>query len=96
MLRGKSSLVEDISLLSETKAVHRAVEKIKEILSQAGIKSNLPEWEIKKEDFPQLIKGAKGGSLNNNPRDTSDGDLAELLYKMTGLYWYNRITLNLN
>jgi alcohol dehydrogenase class IV len=79
------SLEEDISLLSETEAAHRAVEKIKEILSAAGIKENLSEWEIKKEDFPQLIKGAKGGSLNNNPRDTSDEDLIKLLYKMTGL-----------
>ena len=80
------SLGEDISLLSETEAAQRAVGRIKEILSQAGIKSNLSEWEIKKEDFSQLIKGAKGGSLNNNPRDTSDEDLIELLYKMTGLY----------
>ena len=80
------SLGEDISLLSEIEAAQRAVEKIKEVLSQAGIKSNLSEWEIKKEDFSQLIKGAKGGSLNNNPRDTSDEDLIELLYKMTGLY----------
>ena len=80
------SLGEDISLLSETEAAQRAVEKIKEILSQARIKSNLSEWDIKKEDFSQLIKGAKGGSLNNNPRDTSDEDLIELLYKMTGLY----------
>ena len=80
------SLGEDISLLSETEAAQRAVERIKEILSQAGIKSNLSEWEIKEEDFSQLIKGAKGGSLNNNPRNTSDEDLIELLYKMTGLY----------
>jgi len=79
-------LGENISSLSETEAAHRAVEKIKEVLFQAGIKSNLSEWEIKEEDFPQLIKGAKGGSLNNNPRDTSDEDLIELLYKMTGLY----------
>jgi len=79
-------LGENISSLSETEAAHRAVEKIKEMLSQAGIKSNLSEWEIKKEDFSQLIKGAKGGSLNNNPRDTSDEDLIEMLYKMTGLY----------
>ncbi|HAJ33770.1 MAG TPA: alcohol dehydrogenase [Candidatus Atribacteria bacterium] len=80
------SLGENISLLSEMEAAQRAVEKIKEILSQAGIKSNLSEWEIKKEDFSQVIKGAKGGSLNNNPRDTSDEDLIELLSKMTGLY----------
>ena len=80
------SLGEDISLLSETEAAQRAIKKIKEILYQAGIKSNLTDWEIKKEDFSQLIKGAKGGSLNNNPRDTSDEDLIELLYKMTGLY----------
>jgi len=80
------SLDENFSLLSETEAAQKAVEKIKEVLSQAGIKCNLSEWGIKKEDFPQLIKGAKGGSLNNNPRDTSDEDLLELLYKMTGLY----------
>lgn len=80
------SLGEDLSLLSETEAAQRAVEKIKEILSAIGIKKNLSEWEIKKEDFSQLINGAQGGSLNNNPRDTSDEDLIELLYKMTGLY----------
>ncbi len=80
------SLGEDISLLSETEAALRAVEKIKEMLSKVEIKCNLSEWGIKEEGFPQLIKGAKGGSLNNNPRDTSDEDLIELLYKMTGLY----------
>jgi len=80
------SLGKDISLLSETEAAQKAVERIKEMLSQAGIKNNLSEWEIKKEDFSQLIKGAKGGSLNNNPRDISDEDLIELLYKITGLY----------
>lgn len=80
------SLGEDISLLSEIEAAQRAIGRIKGILSQAGIKSNLSEWKIKKEDFSQLIKGAKSGSLNNNPRDTSDEDLIELLYKMTGLY----------
>lgn len=80
------SLGEDLSLLSETEAAQRAVEKIKEILSAIGIKENLSEWRIKEEGFPQLIKGAKGGSLNNNPRDISDEDLIELLYKMTGLY----------
>ena len=80
------SLGEDISLLSETEAAQKAVEKIKEILAAVGIKENLSGWKIKEEDFPQLIKGAKGGSLNNNPRDTSDEDLIELLYKMTGLY----------
>jgi len=80
------SLGEDLSLLSETEAAQRAVERIKEILSAIGIKENLSEWRIKKEGFPQLIKGAKGGSLNNNPRDISDEDLVELLYKMTGLY----------
>ena len=52
-------LGENISSLSETEAAHRAVEKIKEILFQAGIKSNLSEWEIKEEDFPQLIKGVR-------------------------------------
>lgn len=79
------SLGEDVSLLSESEAAQRAVEKIKEILSQAGIKDNLSEWGIKEEDFPQLIRGAKGGTLNNNPREVSDKDLIELLYKITGL-----------
>ena len=79
-------LGEDISRLSETKAAQRSIERIKELLYQIGIKNNLSEWKIKKEDFPQLINGAKGGSLNNNPRDLSDDNLSELLYKMTGLY----------
>ncbi|MCK4308985.1 MAG: iron-containing alcohol dehydrogenase [Candidatus Atribacteria bacterium] len=79
------ALGEDVSLLSETEAAQRAVEKIKEMLSQAGIKENLSEWGIKEEDFSQLAKEAKGGSLNNNPRETSEADLIELLYKTTGL-----------
>jgi len=78
-------LGENISSLSETEAAQRAVEKIKEILTAVGIKENLSGWKIKEEDFSKLIKGAKGGSLNNNPRDTSDEDLIKLLYKMTGL-----------
>jgi len=80
------SLGENISLLSETGDAQKAVEKIKEMLSQSGIKGNLSEWKIKEKDFSRLIKGAKRGSLNNNPRDTSDEDLIKLLYKMTGLY----------
>ena len=80
------SLGEDISLLSETEAAQKAVEKTKEILFQTGIKGNLSEWKIKEKDFLQLIKGAKGGSLNNNPRNTSDEDLIELLCKIAGLY----------
>jgi alcohol dehydrogenase class IV len=79
-------LGENISSLSETEAAQRAVENIKEILKAVGIKENLFEWKIKEEDLPQLIKSAKGGSLNNNPRDTSDEDLIELLYKTTSLY----------
>jgi alcohol dehydrogenase class IV len=79
-------LEENIFSWSESEAAQRAIEKIKEILTAVGIKENLSEWKIKKEDFPQLIMGAKGGTLNNNPRDTSDEDLIELLYKMTGLY----------
>jgi len=51
------------------------------------LKKIFHEWSIKKEEFPQLIKGVrKEGSLNNNPRNTSDDELNELLYKMTGLY----------
>ncbi|GAG27609.1 unnamed protein product, partial [marine sediment metagenome] len=80
------SLGVNLSLLSETEAAQKAVEKIKEMLSAVGIKENLSEWKIKEKDFSQLIKGAKGGSLNNNPRDTSDEDLIGMLYKMTGLY----------
>jgi len=80
------ALGENISSLSETEAAQRAVEKIKEIFSQAEIKENLSEWGIKEEDFSQIIKEAKGGSLNNNPRETSDKHLAELLYKATGLH----------
>ncbi len=79
------ALEEDASLLSETEAAQRVVEKIKEMFSQAGIKENLSEWGIKEEDFLQLAKESKGGSLNNNPRETSEADLIELLYKMTGL-----------
>ena len=85
MAKIAQSLGENISLLSEKEASQRAVDKIKEIFSQVGIKSNLSEWGIKEEDFSKIIKGSKGGSLNNNPRETSDEDLFELLYKTTGL-----------
>ncbi|MBA7494415.1 1,3-propanediol dehydrogenase [subsurface metagenome] len=79
-------LGENISSLSETEAAQSAIYKVKEMLSAVGIKENLSEWRIKEKNFSQLIKSAKGGSLNNNPRNTSDEDLIELLRKMTGLY----------
>lgn len=85
MTKIAQSLGENISLLSEKEASQRAVDKIKEIFSQVGIKSNLSEWGIKEEDFSKIVKGSKGGSLNNNPRETSDEDLFELLYKTTSL-----------
>ena len=85
MTKIAQSLGENISLLSEKEASQRAVDKIKEIFSQVGIKSNLSEWGIKEEDFSKIIKSSKGGSLNNNPREASDEDLFELLYKTTGL-----------
>ena len=37
----------------------REVEKIKETFSAVGIKKNLCEWNIKKEEFQQLIKGVR-------------------------------------
>ena len=79
-------LGENIFSLSETEAAQRAIKKIKEILTTIGIEENLFGWKIKEENFTKLIKDAKGGSLNNNPRNTSDEDLIELLYKTTGLY----------
>jgi alcohol dehydrogenase class IV len=85
MTKIAQSLGENISLLSEKEASQRAVDKIKGIFSQVGIKSNLSEWGIKEEDFSKIIKGSKGSSLNNNPREASDEDLFELLYKTTGL-----------
>ena len=56
-------------------------------LERAKMKShnNKLSFELN-PDFSRLIKDAKGGSLNNNPRDISDENLIELLYKMTGLY----------
>lgn len=80
------ALGEDISLFSEIEAAQRAIEKTKEMFSQAGTKENFCEWGIKEGDFSQLAKEARGGSLNNNPRDTSDKDLIKLLYKTAGLH----------
>ena len=67
-------------------AAQKAVEKIKEIFTPVGIKENLFGWKIKEKGFTQFIKGTNEGSLNNNPWDTSNEGLTELLYKMTGLY----------
>ncbi len=86
LIKIAQALGEDISLFSKTEVAQRVVIKIKEMLFRAGIKENLSEWGIKEEDFFQLAKEARGGSLNNNPRDTSDKDLIELLYKTTGFH----------
>ena len=62
--------------------------KNRKMLAAFGIK-NIFWMENKIKRFFAINQGGKkkgGGSLNNNPRDTSDEDLIELLYKMTGLY----------
>jgi alcohol dehydrogenase class IV len=57
------------------------IRAIKELLENLSIPLRLSKLGIKREDVKRIVKDTKGSSLNNNPRETNEHLLTEILNK---------------
>ena len=58
-----------------------AISKCKDIFAYIGIPNSLSKVGIKKNDINEIAKDTTGSSLANNPRDTDNKSLKEILLK---------------
>jgi len=58
-----------------------AITKCKDIFAYIGIPNSLTKVGIKKEDIDDIVKDTTGSSLANNPRETDNNSLKEILLK---------------
>ena len=58
-----------------------AIIKCKDIFAYIGIPNSLSKVGIKKDDINEIVKDTTGSSLANNPRDTDNKSLKEILLK---------------
>ncbi len=66
---------------SHEENARRLAGMIKELLNQLQIPIHLRDYGVLKEDFNWIIANTKGGSVNNNPRDSNPELLREILEK---------------
>lgn len=58
-----------------------AITKCKDIFAYIGIPNSLSKVGIKKDDIDDIVKDTTGSSLANNPRETDNNSLKEILLK---------------
>ena len=57
------------------------ITKCKDIFAYIGIPNSLSKVGIKKDDIDDIVKDTTGSSLANNPRETDNRSLKEILLK---------------
>jgi alcohol dehydrogenase class IV len=76
------SLVDAQSQLSEGDAADRFIEHVEGVARRIGIPSRLADLGVDLAAIPALVKSSQGNSMDGNPRDVSDAELARLLEEM--------------
>jgi len=76
------SLVMDENTISEDEAADRFIARIDEVTHRIGIPSRLSQIGVAREQIPAIVRGSRGNSMDGNPRDVSDEELAALLEQM--------------
>jgi alcohol dehydrogenase class IV len=67
---------------SRDKAADAFIRCIEELSTVIGIPSHLSDLGVQREQVPALVVGSRGNSMAGNPRDISDGELAQILENM--------------
>ncbi|MFO1095857.1 MAG: iron-containing alcohol dehydrogenase [Planctomycetaceae bacterium] len=63
----------------EPAAAEAFIDGVCEMAAEVGIPTSLASLGVTAADVPALVKSSHGNSRSGNPRDVSDGELAELL-----------------
>ena len=78
------SLLDGPGCPSEEEAADRFISRIDALVRQIGIPSRLSQVGVSREQIPALVKGARGNSMDGNPRNISDAELAGLSSSAVG------------
>jgi alcohol dehydrogenase class IV len=76
------TLVDPQSRLVEAAAVEQFIQHVERIARTIGIPSRLSALGVERSMIPALVKSSRGNSMDGNPRDVSDDELARLLEDM--------------
>lgn len=75
--------IEDVDALLQAYGVfslEEAGDKVKQLLSKAGISYNLSDWNVKKSDLQSIAENCfTKGRMENNPVDLKVGDVVKIL-----------------
>ena len=63
----------------ETDHADRVIDVIAQLSAELNIPTKLRDLGVAKESLPDLVTGSRGNSMNGNPRELSDEELAEIL-----------------
>jgi alcohol dehydrogenase class IV len=75
-------LVEPESRLGEREAAERFIQHVDAMARRIGIPARLSALGVERSTIPVLVKSSRGNSMDGNPRDVGDDELAELLEGM--------------
>jgi alcohol dehydrogenase class IV len=64
---------------SAEKLVTGAINRIRNVNQQMGIPARLGDLGVTAEQIPDIVRSSRGNSMNGNPRDIDDEELAEIL-----------------
>jgi len=67
---------------NEAAAADAAVEVVVALCRRLNVPAKLSTLGVRAEQIPALVRGSRGNSMNGNPRDVSDEELAHLLEEM--------------
>jgi alcohol dehydrogenase class IV len=67
---------------SDTAAVDALIDEIETLCRDVNIPGRLRDLGVERGQIPELVVASHGNSLSGNPRDLSDGELADLLEAM--------------
>jgi alcohol dehydrogenase class IV len=76
------TLVDARSQLTESDAVERFIQHVEGIARRIGIPLRLSSIGVDRSAIPALVKSSRGNSMDGNPRDVCDEELARLLEEM--------------
>jgi alcohol dehydrogenase class IV len=67
---------------SEAAAADAFIEEIDKLAAVVGVPKRLSDLGIRREQIPELVASSRGNSMNGNPVQLSDEELARLLEEM--------------
>lgn len=64
---------------SDAAAAEAFIDRIDRLAEEVGVPRRLGELGVRREQVPELVRGSRGNSMNGNPRQLDDDELAQLL-----------------